>query len=87
MEDIASCPVCFEPYEENGDHVPRIFPCSHSLCQDCISIYIKNEKITCPECRNSWDARDGVKSFPLNRYILNQNNVIRQKEGKTGKVP
>ena len=34
--DIRNCPVCFEPYEESGGHVPRILPCYHTLCEVCV---------------------------------------------------
>ena len=32
-DDITNCPVCFEEYTEEGDHVPRILPCYHTICQ------------------------------------------------------
>ena len=30
-DDVTNCPVCFEAYEETGDHVPRILPCQPFL--------------------------------------------------------
>ena len=29
LEEILSCQVCYEEFEEDGDRVPRILPCSH----------------------------------------------------------
>ena len=80
MESIAFCQICFEAFEENGSHVPRILPCSHTLCEKCLSELINNDKIECPECKQPYDAREGGKSFPQNRYILT--TIKRQPSGK-----
>ena len=36
LEYILTCQICLEDFEETGDHVPRILPCSHSLCEKCL---------------------------------------------------
>ena len=36
LEYILACQICLEDFEEAGDHVPRILPCSHSLCEKCL---------------------------------------------------
>ena len=33
LEYILACQICLEDFEEAGDHLPRILPCSHSLCE------------------------------------------------------
>ncbi len=61
------CSVCFGKFDETGPHIPRILPCSHTLCEACI----ENSKATrysvkCPECRDiSYKS-----SYPQNRYIV-----------------
>ena len=32
VDDSTNCPICFEPHEEAGDHLPRLLPCTHTLC-------------------------------------------------------
>ena len=72
LEEILSCQVCFEEFEEDGDHVPRILPCSHTLCHTCIGRLIERIRIECPECRMKHDAKKEEKSFPQNKYIIIQ---------------
>ena len=70
MSDITNCPICFELYQENGEHIPRILPCHHTLCESCVTNAIKENSIQCPECRVSYQVDNGVTTFPQNKYIL-----------------
>ena len=71
LDYLLSCQVCFEDFEENGNHVPRILPCSHTLCHECIGQMIRQNRIECPFCRKKHEAmEDYKKSFPQNKYIL-----------------
>ena len=70
LQESLSCPVCFEEFEENGAHVPRLLPCSHTLCHNCIGQWIRNNRLECPTCRMKHDARNEELSFPQNKYIL-----------------
>ena len=72
LEYIFQCQICFENFEEEGDHIPRILPCSHTLCHHCTGRLIQGGKIVCPECREKHEAEKEVKSFPQNKYILTQ---------------
>ena len=69
-DDITSCPVCFEEYTNEGDHVPRILPCYHTVCEHCIRGLLSDFSLDCPECRVTHHATHGIKIFPQNRYIL-----------------
>ena len=70
LQDTLSCPVCFEEFEENDGHVPRLLPCSHTLCHTCIRQLMQNYRLECPTCRMKHDARNKEISFPQNKYIL-----------------
>ena len=72
VDELSSCPVCFETYEEDGEHVPRIFPCHHTVCQECVDNLFKRMGISviCPECGKQHRAENGVKTFYQNKYIL-----------------
>ena len=79
MSDITNCPICFELYQENSEHVPRILPCHHTLCESCVTNAIKENSIQCPECRVSYQVDNGVRTFPQNKYIL---GLITAKAGE-----
>ena len=68
-DDLSQCTVCFESYGVAGDHVPRLLPCTHTLCGTCIRNMIRKEVLECPECRAKHAAKNRHKSFPQNKYI------------------
>ena len=72
FELLLSCQICFEDFEEDGDHIPRLLPCTHTLCHTCIGQLIQGNRIECPECREKHKAKKEQKSFPQNKYILTQ---------------
>ena len=71
MDDSTNCPVCFEPHEETGDHLPHLLPCMHTLCHTCVGELIHGNTLVCPQDRQAHAAINGVRSFHQNRYILN----------------
>ena len=79
LELLLSCQVCFEDFEEDGHHIPRLLPCTHTLCHTCVGQLIQENKIECPECREKHEAENKEKSFPQNKYILTQ---IKRKSSK-----
>ena len=72
LESFLSCQVWFEDFEKDGKRVPRILPCSHTLCESCIKQMIPNSSLECPYCRKTHEADNKGKSFPQNRYLLIQ---------------
>ena len=71
LEYILACQICLEDFEETGDHVPRILPCTHSLCEKCLKHLVQGDIVECPECRKKHTVADNeVKTFPQNKYIL-----------------
>ena len=81
--DLVSCQICMEEFVVDGDHVPRLLPCTHTLCDTCVKQLIRNEKLDCPECRTTHEATGKEKSFPQNKYLLTQ---IRRLQNDTKKV-
>ena len=78
----ASCPVCFEEYSDSGDHVPRLMPCSHTLYQKCIKALLEGGlQIECTECRKKHQAPQAERSFPQNKYIL-ENMALKARIAK-----
>ena len=70
MTDFTECPVCFEEYQN-----PRILPCSHTLCAECLEIMQKQRDgqkfITCPLCQTAHKIpRRGAGSFPENQHAI-----------------
>ena len=87
---LLSCSVCLEDFEKSGTHIPRLLPCTHTLCEGCIKLMIQDMKLECPECRRKHEARNEEKSFPQNKYLVIQirnKPEVQQKEPKPEVVP
>ncbi len=71
------CNICCEEYTEDGDHTPKLLPCSHMVCLLCLQRLQGNDnRVTCPECRVvSIVPPGGVEAFPTNRYIFPEQYV------------
>ena len=80
-DDVTKCPVCFEAYTETGDHLPRLLPCTHTLCHQCTLQLMKKGNLTCPQDREVHLCKKGIKAFPHNKYIL---NLLQSKVNKVG---
>ena len=70
VPEILQCPVCYEEFEEAGDHVPRILPCSHTLCDSCIPRLMEYNRLSCPICKKRHDAGRAENRFPQNIFTL-----------------
>ena len=70
-DDTMNCPVCFELYREGGDNIPRLLPCTHTVCEKCVLDLMQDAgTLECPECREKHQATDGAQTFHQNKYIL-----------------
>ena len=53
LEELVTCAVCFELLKN-----PKVFPCLHSYCYDCIVELSQREcGLECPECRIPVEVR------------------------------
>ena len=69
-DDMTECPVCLETYDESEVRMPRLLPCSHTICHGCLGSVIKRKSLVCTECQTKHQATNGPKTFFQNRYIL-----------------
>ena len=69
LNDMTDCTVCYEHFDTTVN-IPRILPCSHTVCEMCILKLLSNKSLTCPQCRKKHAAKSGLKAFPQNKYIF-----------------
>ena len=87
---LLSCSVCLEDFEKSGIHIPRLLPCTHTLCEGCIKLMIQDMILECPECRRKHEAKNEEKSFPQNKYLVTQirnKPEVQEEEPKPEVVP
>lgn len=69
-ERILQCPICMDEYND-----PRILPCHHSVCFQCLQDFVRHSSSSgrlfrCPQCRSDICVpRGGIKDFPPNFYV------------------
>ena len=67
------CPICEESYNEK-DHLPKSFPCQHSVCMRCLEGMIERcdgDEVACPLCRQTVPIpQSKATGFPNNLLIL-----------------
>ena len=63
MSDYTDCPVCYEDYTD-----PKILPCSHTFCLNCLENLKAEKCITCPMCNAEHKVPErGVQAFLENQ--------------------
>ena len=66
------CSVCMENFQRDGHKCPKLLPCTHTLCLQCLQQLSNGRpRIQCPECRIRHDVPNrNVMNFPTNRYMV-----------------
>ena len=69
MAQEANCSICTENYDD-AVRCPRVLRCGHSLCQSCLSRFLRCPGAkACPECRYQIKP-NRVADFPKNFGLL-----------------
>ncbi|CAF0747694.1 unnamed protein product [Didymodactylos carnosus] len=75
-EHFLTCSTCINQYSSDIEHQPKLLPCSHTVCRQCLERIVhsqpRTDAIKCPICREHiLLPRGGVTSFPPS-FIVNQ---------------
>jgi len=66
-ETVHACPLCNHEYKD-----PRVLPCTHTYCFDCIrDKLIQNSRLTCPKCHHQ-----------VSQKKRRRNNQLKKKPSK-----
>ena len=85
-EEFLSCDVCSEEYDEEN-HLPRVLPCLHTFCNQCLEGMVRDWTIICPTCRIKHDVPgDSVRNFPKENTRRSLRDFIRLKR-KSHQIP
>lgn len=77
--DFDCCSLCLEGFKD-----PRILPCFHSLCRDCLAEYLEKKVgsiipgtvFECPLCRAKSDVpKKGIDGIQKNFYLVKSKSV------------
>ena len=87
--DYLICSICLGRYSN-----PRLLPCGHTFCQQCLSDYIQQTVLSpnarhfkCPIDRglvagpgSSMHTRDWASSFPVDQFAANLLSIVNEQE-------
>ena len=85
LEEQLKCPVCLDLYTN-----PKILPCHHSLCQECLEGLPQAREargntyyLSCPTCRQRTEVpREGVGAFPVAFHLNNLKEISQSLKKK-----
>ena len=85
LEEQLTCPVCLDLYTN-----PKILPCHHSLCQECLEGLPQEREargdtyyLSCPTCRQRTEVpREGVGAFPVAFHLNNLKEIMQSLKKK-----
>ena len=85
LEEQLTCPVCLDLYTN-----PKILPCHHSLCQECLEGLPQEREargdtyyFSCPTCRQRTEVpREGVGAFPVAFHLNNLKEITQSLKNK-----
>ena len=64
--DLTECPSCFAEYLD-----PKLLPCQHTVCLECLVRVEEEKQVTCPTCEVTHKVPErGVKSFIENQHVV-----------------
>ena len=58
FDSLTDCAICFETMEN-----PKIFPCHHSFCGECVDKLVQGDIIKCPMDNKVFSVSDIQKRF------------------------
>ena len=74
---VPECPICCEHYDHQN-LFPRLLICGHTFCSSCLGKLLKNNSISCPDCRKTVPVPGGVAGLTKNYALLKMGNTTPQ---------
>ena len=66
MADLTDCPSCLTEYQD-----PKLLPCQHTVCLECLERPEEEKHVTCPRCDVTHKVPErGVKAFTENQHVI-----------------
>ena len=97
-EDL-QCKICNEDYNQVTKQ-PKVLPCNHVFCAECLGKCLRNDKLKCPFCRavKVFDCNAGIGDLPqpliitqmldrIRNFMAGENNLMLYNSTNEGGAP
>ncbi|GAB4833590.1 hypothetical protein Ancab_031833 [Ancistrocladus abbreviatus] len=75
-EDVEGlfCPICMEPWSNDGDHQPSCLPCGHLYGMSCIKKWLQQRKSSgkCPHCNKKCSLKDVRRIYGSRILVIDE---------------
>lgn len=78
LKSLLECSICLNRFQD-----PRVLPCLHSYCLECLKTYVSSTKgegeaFNCPQCREQCIIPDAdIGHFPKNFFVNAMKDIIQ----------
>jgi hypothetical protein len=88
--ELIQCSICYEQYYDSLQRLPRVLPCGHTFCTDCLKSILGRvaaDTIECPNCKRGHllprpagvidvESYEQIRTIPTN-FHAKEVNVLR----------
>ncbi|XP_072170377.1 uncharacterized protein [Diadema setosum] len=83
IQRLLECPMCLELFN-SSTRWPKLLPCQHTLCLECMDMLNQGSKLQCPQCRQEHACpAEGPQQLPNNFTML----ALLEVQQKSGPSP
>nr|XP_039250104.1 E3 ubiquitin-protein ligase RNF183-like [Styela clava] len=80
VEELLECTICMNPHEASGPRTPKMLPCQHVFCLDCIKNIAERRRLVCPTCRTvHYKAIDDIPNSLILIQLLGRQGRCERK--------
>jgi tripartite motif-containing protein 56 len=80
LQELVTCAICLDHYQD-----PRLLPCSHTFCLNCIRQLVKNGQFDCPLRDNTTINQNDINTLPINRTAKDMVEFLLSMDVSTGR--
>lgn len=76
IETMCECSICCHTYDDKC-HVPRVLPCQHTFCTECLSKHCRRRRLKCPLCNQEHNiTNESVDTLPKDYTRCNLKDLL-----------
>lgn len=76
LETMCECSICCHTYDDEC-HVPRVLPCQHTFCTECLTKHCRKRRLKCPLCNQDHNIKnENVDKLPKDYTRCNLKDLL-----------